>query len=309
MTTVRSKIKFHPVKDIDHLVSADETFGHAVKLPNFGKFIDGLPQVLAAKNLKALISALRTARNTRKEIILGMGAHSIKCGLTPWILSMAREGFITSVAMNGACLIHDMELAICGETSEDVGSHLSDGLFGSADEPGTFIGEALNNPENMGAGFGEIAVQLLQSEKFPLKCNSLIHGLSQLNIPVTFHAALGTDTIHFHPKVDWGLLGKALEADFERFIGHVSTLSEGVYINLGSAVILPEVFLKALSIGRNTGSIIENFTTANLDMIQHYRPRENVLKRPGGQAIALTGHHEIMVPLIAAALLSDESNQ
>ncbi len=304
MSSVRDKIKFHPVKEISHLVEAKKTFGHAVKLPDFDKFIDGLPEVLGAKSLKNLIKAMRLAKEQGKEIILGMGAHSIKCGLTPWLLALAREGFITSVAMNGACLIHDIELALCGETSEDVGAHLGDGLFGSANEPGLIVGEALDSKENRGKGLGKIAGELLTSDLFPQKGYSLIGGLSQLNIPMTFHAALGTDTIHFHPKLDWALLGKALEHDFESFIESVSKLSGGVYINLGSAVILPEVFLKALSIARNTGSEVSGFTTANLDMIQHYRPNANVLKRPGGQAIALTGHHEIMIPLIGASLLS-----
>jgi hypothetical protein len=304
MNSRKDRIKFRPVKEIPHLIDAKKAFGHAVKLPDFDRFIDGLPDVLGAKGLKNLILAMRTARDEGKEIVLGMGAHSIKCGLTPWLLALAREGFITSVAMNGACLIHDIELALCGETSEDVSSHLQDGLFGSADEPGTIVGNALSAEESQGLGLGKIAAKLLTSTAFPQRGNSLIGGLSQLNIPITFHAALGTDTIHFHPKLDWALLGKALEHDFDNFIESVAKLSGGVYINLGSAVILPEVFLKALSIARNTGSEVSGFTTANLDMIQHYRPRENVLKRPGGQAIALTGHHEIMIPLIGAALLS-----
>jgi len=341
MTSIKHKIKFRSVNEIDHIVKAKETFGHAVKLPDFGKFINGLPEVLGAKSLKNLILAMKTARKNNKPIILGMGAHSIKCGLTPWILALAREGFITAVAMNGACLIHDMELGLCGETSEDVNAHLDTGLFGSADEPGSILGKALHDEMgktlddeigktlqdqvngklkeeistapreedyNINKRLGAIASRLLSSSDiFPMKGYSLIAGLSSLNIPITFHAALGTDTVHFHPAVDWGILGKALENDFNLFIEHVSHLDGGVYINLGSAVILPEVFLKALSIARNTGSKISDFTTANMDMIQHYRPRENVLKRPGGQAIALTGHHEIMIPLLTAALLANDS--
>ena len=311
-------VNFRPVKEIAHKVHASQDFAHAVQLPGFQSFIDGLPDVLAAKELKALIAAIRLAKEKGKPIIWAMGAHSIKCGLTPWLLAMAREGFITAMAFNGACVIHDLELALAAETSEDVAEHLSDGLFGTADEPGRLIGEALSAAIGVEAasgkgatsnkGFGQIVTTLLASEKFPRRDLSLMAGCCRLGIPVTFHAALGTDTIHFHPAVDWSLLGKSLQLDFEDYVAEIAELNDGgVYLNVGSAVLLPEVFLKALTINRNMGKKVNDFTTANLDMVQHYRPRVNVLSRPGGQAIALTGHHEIMIPLLACALLSGKS--
>ena len=299
-------VNFRPVKEIPHKVHASKDYGHALSLPGFQSFLDGLPNVLAAKELKALIQSLRQAKEKGKPIIWAMGAHSIKCGLTPWLLALAREGFITAFAFNGACVIHDLELALAAETSEDVAEHLSDGLFGTADEPGKMIGEALaQNPEQ---GFGQTVTDLLASDQFPRRDLSLLAGCARLQIPVSFHAALGTDTIHFHPAVDWALLGKALQIDFEQYVAQIAKLNDGgVYLNVGSAVLLPEVFLKALTINRNLGRKVNDFTTANLDMVQHYRPKVNVLSRPGGQAIALTGHHEIMIPLLVCALLSGES--
>ncbi len=296
-------VTFRPVAEIKHKVHAEEDFGFAVQLPGFQSFIDGLPNVLAAKELKKLIKAMRQARENGKPIIWAMGAHSIKCGLTPWLLALARQGFITAFAFNGACAIHDLELALAAETSEDVAAHLTDGLFGTADEPGRLIGKALTKAKN--EGFGPTISKLLASELFPRRDLSLLAGCHNLKIPVTFHAALGTDTIHFHPAVDWAILGKALQRDFESYVGKIAELNDGgVYLNVGSAVLLPEVFLKALTVARNQGKEVNDFTTANLDMVQHYRPKVNVLSRPGGQAIALTGHHEIMIPLLACSLLS-----
>jgi len=304
--SVFDQISFRSIKDIDHKVD-EKVMGHAVSLPGFNSFIDGLPNVLAADGLRDLLQALRKAKELGRPIMWSMGAHSIKCGLTPWLIALAREGFLTSLSINGAAVIHDIELALAAETSEDVEAHLDGGVFGSANEPGAMLGACVEENGDNGEGFGQQAAALLAGERFARTDLSLLAGLHRLDVPVTVHAALGTDTIHFHPALDWGLLGTALKRDFELFIELVRGLdSGGVFVNVGSAVIMPEVFLKALTVARNTGTTIEDFTTANLDMIQHYRPRENVLKRPGGRAIALTGHHEIMIPLLACALFSGE---
>jgi len=299
------RVRFRPAAEIEHKVAADEVFGHAVQLPGFQGFLDGLPSTLGAQDLKDLVAAMRQARADGRPILWAMGAHAVKCGLTPWLTALAREGFMTALALNGAAVIHDLELALIGETSEDVAAHLGDGAFGTADEPGRLLGEALRTGGRR--GFGAIAAEVLASDCMPRRDRSLLAALRQCDVPVTVHAALGTDTIHFHPSVDWSLLGGALQRDFTTYVDLVAELDGGgVYLNVGSAVLLPEVFLKAVTVIRNGGRRLEGFTTANLDMIQHYRPRENVLRRPGGRAIALTGHHEIMIPLIGCALLSGE---
>jgi hypothetical protein len=238
--------------------------------------------------------------------MLAMGAHAIKVGLNPVIIDLLDRGIINGLAMNGACIIHDAELAMAGKTSEDVASEIGAGRFGMAEETGKFLNEAISEGAEKGLGLGESVGAMLIREDFPFNRHSLLARAYELDIPATVHVAMGTDIIHFHPSADGASIGKASHHDFRIFSSLVSELEGGVFINLGSAVIMPEVFLKALSLVRNLGHKVKDFTTVNMDFIQHYRPMTNVVHRPtldGGKGFSLTGHHEIMFPLLAAAVI------
>lgn len=280
-----------------------ELFGKPVP-PNasISEFIDSLPRILAADSLRAVVAAIQEARRRDRAIIFAMGGHVIKCGLAPILIDMAKRGFVTAFAMNGSAAIHDFEIAIAGCTSEDVEAVLPDGRFGSAEE----TGREMNTAIRPGLGFGEALGERLQDiAKFP--AYSLLHQAYDLKIPVTVHVAIGTDTPHTHPAADGGAIGAATHHDFRLFCTLVSHIHNGgVFINCGSAVLLPEVFLKAVSSLRNLGHSLQHFTTANFDFIQHYRPTANVVNRPhassGGRGYAITGHHEILIPLLGALL-------
>lgn len=272
------------------------------------QWMDRLPRILAANELRALVDALRQARARRRAIIWGLGGHVIKCGLGPLLLDLMDEGYVTAVAMNGAAAIHDFELALAGHTSEDVESVLPDGSFGTAEETGRYMNEAAHRAAQQGIGFGE-ALGALLHEIAPkdLATSSLLAGAWRRSVPVTVHVAIGTDFIHMHPETDGAALGQATYTDFKLLCALARELHDGgVYLNVGSAVVLPEVFLKVISVLRNLGYPLERFTTANLDFLQHYRPTVNVVRRPHagveGRGIALTGHHELLVPLLAALL-------
>jgi hypothetical protein len=271
--------------------------------------LDSLPHLLAADSLRAVLGAILEARAASKAILWGFGGHVIKCGLAPVLLDLARRGFATGFAMNGSAAIHDYEIAIAGSTSEDVEAVLPDGRFGSAEETGREMNEAIaagaRDEIGMGEALGRRLNETALAEYAPV---SLLHQAWQLGIPVTVHVAIGTDTPHTHPAADAAAIGAATHRDFRLFCSLVTGLNQGgVYINLGSAVVMPEVFLKALSAVRNLGHPVEQFTTVNFDFLQHYRPRVNVVERPhaqsGGKGYAITGHHEIMLPLLAAALI------
>jgi len=268
-----------------------------------------LPRILAGAELQALIEAIRTARREGKARLWGMGGHVIKCGLGPILVDMMREGSITGILMNGAAMIHDFEIALCGSTSEEVETGLGAGRFGAARETGEYLNLAINEGGAEGLGIGESVGRFIAENRrgiaFPHAELSVLAEAYSRGIPVTVHLAIGADITHIHPAASGESLGRGTMQDFKLLCAVVRNLEGGVYVNLGSAVILPEVFLKAVSVARNLGGVLRVFTTANLDFIQHYRPTENVLKRPtrdGGRAIALTGHHEIMLPLLAAAL-------
>ncbi len=274
-----------------------------------GDFIDKLPRILAGNQLRDLIAAIRRAKDEGNPILWGMGGHVIKCGLGPILVDMMRGGFVTGIAMNGSAAIHDFEIALHGSTSEEVDNELKTGRFGMARETGEYLNRAINQAATDGIGAGEGIGRFLHDSghgiQFRHLDSSVLYEAYARSIPTTVHVAIGTDVIHNHPTASGRLIGKATMHDFKLLSALVTELEGGVYVNLGSAVILPEVFLKALSAALNLGHSINRITTANLDFIQHYRPGENVLKRPtgrGGRAIALTGHHEIMLPLIAAAL-------
>lgn len=272
--------------------------------------LDKLPKLLAADTLRAVVAAIAQARALGKPVIWGMGGHVIKCGLAPVLIDLMQRGFITAFAMNGSTSIHDFEIAICGATSEDVEAVLPDGSFGSAEETGRWMNEAANAAE--GIGLGEAyGAKLEEVGKPGLREQSVLYAAWKHNVPVTVHLAMGTDTPHTHPLADGAALGRGTHHDFKLLCGIASEISNGgVYVNCGSAVVLPEVFLKVVSSVRNLGVKLENFTTVNFDFLQHYRPKMNVVERPhakaGGKGYSLTGHHEIMIPLIAALLIEGQ---
>jgi len=265
-----------------------------------------LPKMLAAADFRDFAARMVQAASSGKTVLMGMGAHPIKVGLNPIIIDLLRRGVITGVAMNGAGIIHDAELAMAGHTSEDVAAELGNGAFGMAEETGRFLNEATKEGARTGMGLGQAVGAMLERERFVHNDGSILANAHRMGIPVTVHVAVGTDIIHFHPTVDGAAIGETSHRDFRLFARIVSTLEEGVFINLGSAVIIPEVFLKALSLVRNLGYPVQRLTTANMDFQTHYRPMTNVVQRPnleGGKGYHLIGHHEIMFPLLAAAVI------
>ena len=278
-------------------------------------WVDSLPAMLAGESFRDIRAAVLTAREKKRAIIWGLGGHVIKVGLAPVLIDLMRRGFATAFALNGASAIHDFEIALAGQTSEDVEAVLPDGSFGAAEETGREItldgGRSVEDDPTL--GYGEALGRRLQTLAKPeFRDASLLHAAYRANIPVTVHVAIGTDTPHTHPSADGAVIGAYSHRDFRLLCSLVRELDEGgVYLNVGSAVILPEVFLKAVSVVRNLGSALGNFTTVNMDFLQHYRPRMNVVERPhsgsGGRGYSLTGHHELMVPLLAAALVEADT--
>lgn len=268
-------------------------------------FLDSLPEVLAAAQLRELARRIARAHRAGKPFLILSGAHPIKLGLSPIICGLMRDGIISAIATNGAAIIHDFELAFAGRTSEDVGEGLADGSFGMAEETGAFLNRATQMAAAENRGLGEIVGREIWERRLRFRDTSLFATAWRLGMPATVHVALGADIIHMHPSADGAAIGAATMHDFRRLAAVVTKLSKGVVLNLGSAVIMPEVFLKALNLARNLGRPVRNFTAADMDFIRQYRPRVNVLERPtesGGRAIMLTGHHEIMFPLLAAAI-------
>jgi hypothetical protein len=285
---------------------------------SIAKFLDSLPNFLAASDLRALLGAIHAARKNRKAVLWGIGGHVIKVGLGPVLIDLMRRGFVSGVAMNGAALIHDFEIALAGSTSEDVDVALGDGKFGMAEETGKYVNEIAKLAARIRIGYGEAAGQFLNSGILDAKYadSSVLVAAYQHRIPVTVHVAIGADIPHLHPSADGGALGMATLHDFRLFCALVKEMHPGgVYMNWGSAVLLPEIFLKAVSMVRNLGVPLRPITTANLDFMQHYRPMQNVVKRPtarrpgdkgaASSGYAITGHHEILLPLIGAALASN----
>jgi hypothetical protein len=273
---------------------------------SFRAFLNGLPPILAAGEFKEVIEAVARAHESGKIVMVGMGAHPIKVGLNPILIDLMEKGIISSLSMNGAGIIHDFELAYIGHTSEDVAAELASGTFGMAEETGRILNRMIREGAAKEEGIGEALGKRLTDLSFPYRHNSLLAAGARLGIPVTIHVALGTDIIHMHPEADGSAIGYGSMRDFQRLTSVVSQLEGGVYLNIGSSVIMPEVFLKALTVARNLKYKVENFTTVNFDFIQHYRPVTNVVQRPtlqGGRGYRLTGHHEIMIPLLAAGIL------
>jgi hypothetical protein len=271
-------------------------------------WLDRLPKVLAAESLRGVAAALYRARANGRGRLWGIGGHVVKCGLAPIFIDLMDRGYVTALAMNGAASIHDFEIGLAGQTSEDVEAVLPDGRFGSAEETGREMNDAIRLAQTKGIGMGEALgerlAEIAGSEFAPA---SLLVQAWLRKIPVTVHVAVGTDTPHTHPEASGAAIGAATHHDFRLFGSLVRELNDGgIYLNVGSAVVLPEVFLKCVSAVRNLGFPLADFTTANFDMLQHYRPRVNVVQRPhaesGGMGYSLTGHHEIMIPLLAAIL-------
>lgn len=269
-------------------------------------FLNGLPSILKADDLKALAQAVVHARRKDKPVIAMIGGHVIKTGCSPILIDLVKQNFFTHVASNGAAAIHDTELARFGHTSEDVASQLDDGSFGMAADTAALVNQAAKTAALTKTGFGQSVGQALLKENAPYVNRALIACCAEKGIPYTLHVAIGTDIVHQHPSADGAAIGEASLRDFRIFAATVAKLGNGgVVMNFGSAVIMPEIFLKALAIARNLQNDVRNFTTANFDMIQHYRPHTNVVNRPvlkGGKGYSITGHHEIMIPLLAAAI-------
>ena len=271
-----------------------------------GGFMKSLPGLLAARDFKDVVQAIVAAKRDGKAIVWGLGAHVLKTGLSPVLVDLMERGFVSAIAMNGAGIIHDFEIALSGGTSEDVDATLGPGTFGMAEETGTQLNRAIADGVAAGLGLGQSVGQYLDAMKPPFAQISVTTAAWRRQIPVTVHVAVGTDIIHMHPQASGAAIGEASLRDFKYFVSTVSRLEGGVYLNCGSAVILPEVFLKAVAIARNEGRSLEGLTTVNLDFLRHYRPLTNVVNRPtagSGKGYSLTGHHELLIPLLAAALV------
>lgn len=285
------------------------TIEHFAKPVNPGstikEFISSLPQQFMGVDFPELIDRLTTSHIAKHPIYIGMGAHVIKVGMNPILIDLMKRGLVQGIALNGAGIIHDSEIAMVGRTSEDVGSVLDDGAFGAAKETGEVVNTAIINGAEQGIGLGQAMGKYLVEQDFPHNDVSLLAMAYKLDVPVTVHVAVGTDIVHIHPSANGAAIGATSHTDFKLFCSLISKLEKGAYLNLGSAVLLPEVFLKAITVVRNLGHKVGNFTTANFDFIRHYRTMTNVVNRPtatGGKGFNFIGHHELMIPLLAAAL-------
>ena len=274
----------------------------------FRSWFESLPSLLAAHDLRRVVEALAAARARDAGIIWGIGAHVIKTGVSPILIDLMKRGFVSALAMNGAGIIHDFEIALSGGTSEDVDEALGPGRFGMAEETGTVMNEIIQRAARDKQGIGQAVGAFLSAQQPAYADRSLAVAAHRHGIPVTVHVALGTDIIHMHPAASGAATGDASLRDFRYFTSCVSKLDRGVYLNCGSAVVLPEVFLKAVALVRNQGLPLRDLTTVNIDFLRMYRPLTNVVTRPvagtGGVGISLVGPHELLIPLIAAALIT-----
>jgi len=301
-------VKTYSIKTRNNKVNVDEHFGKPIKAGmSSSALLDAMPKLLGADSIRAVADKIVEARQKDRPVVLAMGGHVIKCGLQPLLKSLIDADIITAVAMNGSAAIHDFEVSLVGATSEEVGDVLHSGDFGFSDETGAGMNRAIKAGLDKNIGFAQALGEWLISKEHPFKEYSLIATCVEKGLPVTAHVAMGTDIIHQHPEMDGAVTGEMSMRDFSLITSVVADLGDGgVWLNVGSAVIMPEVFLKALSIAQNLGHHVDNFTTANFDMNQHYRPMQNVIKRPtsgSGKGYSIVGHHEINLPLLAAAIL------
>ncbi len=301
------KVRTHAIGARKNKVGVAQFGRPSRKGEGFTAFLDSLPDILAARDFRAVVEAVLRAHRAGRPVVLAMGGHVIKCGLSPVVIELMDRGVVNAVAMNGAGSIHDYEVSLIGGSSEDVAEELQSGRFGMARETGDGIFAALTRGAANGWGYGESLGRYILSGDPPYRELSILAAAARHEIPATVHVSIGADIVHMHPGMDGALMGAATFHDFKLLCSVVSELGGGgVFMNVGSAVLIPEVFLKAVSVARNLGQEVSDFVTVNFDMIQHYRPRENVLRRPtlkGGTGYALTGHHEIMIPLLARAIL------
>jgi len=301
-----SKIRTIPLDSRKCKVSVAEFAKLTKKGTSFKAFYDSLPDILVSRDFKAVVDAVVAAHKNKKMVIVMMGAHVIKCGLSPLIVDLMRRDIVKTVALNGAGVIHDTEIAMIGRTSEDVGQGIVDGTFGMAKETASFINDAINTGFKNGLGIGEAVGGRIVRDKLPHRCMSILATGYDMHVPVTVHVAIGTDITHQHPSANGEAIGEGSLLDFKNFIYSVSMLEGGVVLNIGSAVVLPEVFLKSITVARNLKHNLRHFTTANFDMIRQYRPHENVLSRPtscGGKGYNIIGHHEILIPLLYRSII------
>jgi hypothetical protein len=300
-----SRIRTYALAERANKVALQDFAGIHAKGGTLGEFLEKLPRFLAANDLRTVAGSIAESVRKGRPVVVMMGAHPIKCGLNPVLVDAMRRGIVAAVAFNGAGAIHDFETAYQGETSEDVQRGLDDGSFGMVDETSRLMNGALAAGVDAGLGAGEALGRAINDGNFPNRHLSIMATGAELGIPVTTHIAIGTDIIHQHPSANGAVLGEASYRDFQRFASVVAQLEGGVVLNIGSAVVMPEVFLKALTIARNLGNHVESFTAATFDMIRQYRPSENVVRRPthlGGRGFYIVGHHEIMIPLLFAAV-------
>ena len=303
-----SSVTTYPLQDRINKVSVHDFATLPESETDLSPFLASLPRILKGSDFLALVDDIVAAHRKKKPVIVMMGGHVIKCGLSPLLIALAKRGVVTGFAFNGASSIHDFEIALIGETSEDVSAYLQTGKFGMWEETGQLMNTAIQHAADIGIGMGEAFGKQLIEMEAPYNAYSLLAAGIQHDVPITVHVAIGTDIIHQHPSADGAAIGTASFTDFRLLTRLVTDLEGGgVVLNLGSAVILPEVFLKALTIARNLGNTVSNFTAANFDMNQQYRPVENVVKRPtemGGKGYTFTGHHELMIPLLVQAVKS-----
>src|SRR5437660_2441309 len=301
-----STIKTYPLKSRASKARV-ENFGKPVASgASIASFFDALPTMLAAAEFKAVARAIVDAKRSGGGVLWGLGAHVVKTGLGPVIIDLMERGFVSAIATNGAAVIHDFEVALVGATSEDVDEALGPGRFGMADETGRLLNAAISDGVAKGLGIGQAVSRYVRDKQPQFARASVLAAAARLDIPVTVHVAIGTDIIHMHPAASGAALGEGSLRDFRYFVSNVARLERGVYLNCGSAVVLPEVFLKAVALARNARIALAGLTTVNLDFVRHYRPQTNVVARPtaaSGRGYALIGHHEIMIPLLAAAII------
>ncbi len=305
-----SGITTYPLKSRASKVRVEDFARPLAPGGSIGDFVAALPRMLAAADFQAVIGAIVAAKRDEAGVIWGLGAHVIKTGLGPVLVDLMERGFVSAIATNGASVIHDFEVALAGATSEDVEEALGPGRFGMAEETGRLLNKAITDGVAAGLGIGQAVTAFLASKQPQYAKQSVLCAAARLNIPVTVHVAIGTDIIHMHPAASGAALGEGSLRDFRYFVSNVARLERGVYLNCGSAVVLPEVFLKAIALARNRGIALANLTTVNLDFIRSYRPQTNVVSRPTagtGRGYSLVGHHELMIPLLAAALVERDA--
>jgi hypothetical protein len=305
-----SDVKTYPIKSRKSKARVEDFARPAPPGGSLGAFVDSLPGMLAAADFKAVVGAIVDAKRSGGGVVWGLGAHVIKTGLGPVLIDLMERGFVSALATNGASVIHDFEIALAGATSEDVDEALGPGRFGMAEETGRLLNAAINDGVGAGLGIGQAVTRFLAAKQPQYARQSILAAAARLNIPVTVHIAIGTDIIHMHPAASGAALGEGSLRDFRYFVSNVARLEHGVYLNCGSAVVLPEVFLKAVALARNRGLALAQLTTVNLDFIRSYRPQTNVVARPTagtGRGYSLVGHHELMIPLLAAALVERDA--